>query len=168
MNRATCIVLAILTAPVLAQEKDTAKEKPLTPSGLVKTWQKKRQQIAFATQAGNTKAKEKAQKEIDDLVGKKVEGNAYVQTVGTEKDGKVSVQLGISSAGGSIVYLCQCAKDDFLSTLKKGTVVKVSGTVEEFKIANTKVVGKGAGARSVPEGPDTIVLKEAQVSKRKR
>jgi len=166
MNRAVCIILVVLTAPVLAQEKDT--EKPLTPSALVKTWQKKRQQLAIATQTGNEPAKKKAQKGIDALIGKKVEGNAFVVLVGAKKAGSVSLQLGTGSAGGGIVYLCQCPKDDLLSTLKKGTVVKVSGTVEEFKYAKTKVVGKGAGARRVQDGQDAIVLKDAQVSKKKR
>jgi hypothetical protein len=159
MKRTACVILALLSAPVLAQEK------PLTPSGLVKTWQKKRQQLALATQQGNARAKEKLQKEIDALVGKKVEGNAIVQAVGTEDGG--SVQLGIGGAGG-VVYLCRCAKDASPSGLKKGAVVKVSGTVEGFKYATTKVVGKGAGARRVQEGQDTIVLKDAQVSKKKR
>jgi hypothetical protein len=170
MFRATGLVLILLTVPALCQEKE--KEKTYTPSVLLKTWQKKRQKVAIAAQSGNAMAKEKAQKELDTFMAgqsdKKVEGNAIVQQVGkTKKDGIVIVEVGIGTTGSGIVYRCQCAKSDFLATLKRGRVVKVSGTVESFKYASTKIIGKGAGARPVKEGDDTIVLKDCTLSKKK-
>jgi hypothetical protein len=66
-----------------------------------------------------------------------------------------------------VVVKCQGADDALLAKLKVGSALRISGTIQEFKGKELKIVGSGAAARTVQVHPETIVVKDCTFSKPK-
>jgi hypothetical protein len=172
MKRHLALVgLLVFVSGLIAGKDDKSApakdEKPLVLSTVANTWQKKMKRVEYAKQQGNPKVVEKTtedmKKTLDDMTGKKVEGNGIVRKVSKGDNDMMNVELTVNS----VTVNCQGKNDPILSRLRSGVKVRISGTIQEFKPRQYKTVGKGATARKVLENPDTIVIKECSFSKPK-
>jgi hypothetical protein len=164
------VVLLFVSGVVWARDDKspaTEDEKPLVLSTVVNTWQKKMKRVAAATQQRNNalveKTKEDLKKTLDDMTGKKVEGNAAVRTVNKIDKDTTGVELLV----GSVVVSCRGGNDPILAKLRPGVVVRISGTLQEFKAKMLKISGSGA-TRRIETTPDTITVKDCSFSKPKK
>jgi hypothetical protein len=165
MKRFVGLVVLLLFVSGMVQARD---EKPLVLSTVANTWQKKLKRVAAATQQRNPalidKTKEDLKKTLDGMTGKKVEGNAVVRTVSKIDNDTMGVEASVGS--GSVMVSCRGGNNPVLAKLRPGAVVRISGTIGEFKGKTLKILGTGA-TRRIEATPETIVIKDCTFTKPK-